>query len=284
MFSNKNKSRLNKISIHPGSGTSRARLEDRIRGSLLGLAAGDRIGGPTRMALLLGESLTENRGYVSTDVEQRYVNWWSTEGFDTGAVSDRVFRLISKGMPGHRAVKKVDQELHGMTAGCNPVHRSVAIALSANIEDSDIAAIAQRESRLTHANHLAGLISASSVDLIRMLIKGADWPRALMKLENTSAPVIHDELATARNGKIHPDGYSPHVLGAAIHFVDTSNSFDEMLERAIDFAGDENYCPVLAGVLGGARWGVSAISDLWLVGLKDLERIKNVGRNLMSQW
>ena len=37
-------------------------LHDRISGTLMGLAAGDRIGGPLQFALRLAESLAENAG------------------------------------------------------------------------------------------------------------------------------------------------------------------------------------------------------------------------------
>ena len=41
----------------PVSGSRSGSLEDRLRGALLGLAAGDTIGGPLQMALTLAESL-----------------------------------------------------------------------------------------------------------------------------------------------------------------------------------------------------------------------------------
>jgi hypothetical protein len=42
--------------------------EDRCRGALVGLAAGDRIGGPIRMAVRLAESLVEMSRFDAADV------------------------------------------------------------------------------------------------------------------------------------------------------------------------------------------------------------------------
>jgi len=261
-----------------------SKLQDRVKGVLLGLAAGDRIGGPTRMATLLGESLIENSTFERNDVGRKYFDWWEIDGLDAGLVNNKVFGLVSDGVPPHVAVNKVDRELRGMTAGCNPVHRNSPIAMSAHIQDDEIPGIAERESLLTHKHHLAGLVSAISLRLIRSLIRGTDWPEAVLKLDNISSPPISDALKEARNGKKYSSGYSLHVLGAAIYFVNSATNFDEMLEKAIDFSGDENYCAVLAGSLGGARWGASYISNLWFAGLKDIDKVNLVASNLANDW
>ena len=57
---------------------------DRIRGVLLGLAAGDRNGGPIRMAVRLAESLSERRRFDPEDILSRYLAWWRDGAFDTG--------------------------------------------------------------------------------------------------------------------------------------------------------------------------------------------------------
>jgi len=258
--------------------------QDRVKGVLLGLAAGDRIGGPTQMASLLGQSLAENSTFVSKDVAINYVDWWTEKGFDTGGISERVFSLVSQEMPLTEAINKVDQESQGMTAGCNPAHRNTPIAMSASLRDDEIGEIAERESSLTHKHHLAGLVSSTSVQLARSLIRGTTWSEAIMIMENISSPVICDIFKATRNGKIFSDGFSPHVFGAAVHFISTSNSFDEMLERAIDFSGEENYCAVLAGSLGGARWGASSISEYWLMGLEGINEINAVAQSLAEDW
>jgi hypothetical protein len=46
--------------------------EDRCRGVLVGLAAGDRIGGPIRMAVRLAKSLLDCGGFNSADILSRY--------------------------------------------------------------------------------------------------------------------------------------------------------------------------------------------------------------------
>ena len=54
---------------------------DRCRGVLIGLAAGDKIGGPIRMAVRLAESLVDCGGSTSSDFLDRYLAWWREGAF-----------------------------------------------------------------------------------------------------------------------------------------------------------------------------------------------------------
>jgi len=56
--------------------TTHLTIEDRCRGALLGLTAGDRNGGPNEMAARLTEGLAEQGRFDRDDVLARYVAWW----------------------------------------------------------------------------------------------------------------------------------------------------------------------------------------------------------------
>ena len=65
-------------------------VEDRAAGVLLGIAAGDRVGGPVRMALRVAESLRGRGGFDASDVASRYLAWWRDGAFDTGSAPTRL--------------------------------------------------------------------------------------------------------------------------------------------------------------------------------------------------
>ena len=109
-------------------------VTDRVRGVLFGLAAGDRIGGPIRMALRLAESLVERRAFDPLDVMARYLSWWRSGGFDTGPVAEDVLALVAAGVPIDDAVRRIDAVRGGLTAGCNPTHRSPPLAMAALVQ------------------------------------------------------------------------------------------------------------------------------------------------------
>ena len=152
---------------------------DRVRGTLLGLAAGDRIGGPIRMALQLGESLLALGRFDANNVGARYLAWWRSGGFDTGLTARRVFDLVGTGVSFTDAAAQTHIEAKGLTAGCNPTHRSAALAMLAAIPDEALADAAISEARLTHVHPLAGDVSAAAVVLRRALIRGLPWQEAL---------------------------------------------------------------------------------------------------------
>src|SRR4051812_11447830 len=106
-------------------------IRNRVRGTLLGLAAGDRNGGPIRMAVRLAEGLVERRRFDPDDSMARYLAWWRDGAFDTGPVAASVLSLVASGVPVGSAVERVHEESGGMTAGCNPAHRCPPLALTA---------------------------------------------------------------------------------------------------------------------------------------------------------
>ena len=130
-------------------------VQDRCQGVLLGLAAGDRNGGPIRMAVRLAESLLELGRFGPADIVARYLRWWREGAFDTGPVSGRALELLASGMSCCAASARVHREFGGRTAGCNPAHRSPPLAMLASLADDDLPACAVAEAP-THAPRTPG--------------------------------------------------------------------------------------------------------------------------------
>jgi ADP-ribosylglycohydrolase len=244
-------------------------ITDRVRGVLLGLAAGDRIGGPVRMALCLSESLLARRAFDEEHVFASYLSWWRNEGFDTGPVAEAVFRLVDSGVPREEAVCRVDEQLGGMTAGCNPAHRSPPLAMAAFIAPDQRRDLAGLDAGLTHHHHLAGSAAARTVGLCAELIRAGIWPEVIVP--NDGGPPSNR-------------GFAPEVLHTALHFLSRHETFADALTASIDFAGPSNYFPVLVGAIGGARWGASAIPPAMLAHCDILKRVRDVADAFAADW
>jgi hypothetical protein len=108
--------------------------------------------------------------------------------------------------------------------------------------------------------------------LCRSLIRGTAWQDATLKTGRFACP----------DGPGNNGGYAPDVLRAAIYFVGTSASFEEALERSLDFAGPANYCPVTVGAIGGARWGATAIPQSALAHVDFLSKVFAAADKLSS--
>jgi ADP-ribosyl-[dinitrogen reductase] hydrolase len=257
--------------LRPGVG-------DRVRGTLLGLVAGDKNGGPARMALRLAESLIVKNVYDRDDVIDRYLSWhkgpplklyiyiyiyfqFLEKSFDTGATFNSVFRAISTGK-----CQTVDEaaQLVRESAGCNAAHRCPPLAMAAFIPDALLPSVATKESTITHVNPLSVEATIVVSSLCRLLIWGESWANAKhavlqqMKQANASRETLQ---VLAGNFRLSPGGYAPEVLGAAFHFMDKATDFDSALCPSLDFAGASNYCPVIVGALAGAHYGVQAINS-----------------------
>lgn len=263
--------------------TDRTDVQKRVVGVMRGLAAGDRIGGPVRMARLLGASVLARRGLDLHDVAQRYLHWWRNGAFDTGATAARVLALADSGLDFEAAAVRVHESTQERTAGCNPTHRCGPLAMCIDIADADLAAAAQAEARLTHRHPLAGDAAAAVAVLCRALIRGEPWSIAVRRAASDRLPQTRSALLGRE--ELARGGYAPEALRAAVHFVATSADLSDALTRALAFAGPANYCPVLVGSIGGARWGSAAVSEAALAHHGDLvPSIQALASDLAATW
>jgi ADP-ribosyl-[dinitrogen reductase] hydrolase len=258
---------------------------DRVTGVLLGIAAGDRIGGPVRMALRVAESLAEKQEFDANDVLFRYVSWYRDGAFDTGRVAELVLRRVAEGSDPYVALLAADKECGGRTAGCNAAHRIGPIAMASFLPDEQLAGIALEEARLTHLHPLAGDAAAATTVLCRGLVRGRAWNEALAAAAEGRLPETIDALLGRPDRKqLRQGGLAPNVLQAAVFFMGQSESCAEALAAALSFAGPSNYSPVLLGAIAGARWGTREIAEKDLVHCKVLDKVAEVAGNLAAGW
>lgn len=257
-------------------------IQDRVAGVLAGLAAGDCNGGPIQMAVRLAESLTAKGTFDRDDIGDRYLSWWRNGAFDTGPVTGRVLGLVAEGSKFDEAVEHVDSETRGQTAGCNPAHRCAPLAMAPFLHDRELESAAFSEASLTHAHPLAGDAAAAVALLCRALIRGEGWESSLELAGKGRLDEVRRAIAVvAPAGR---GGYSPVPLGSAIFFIGSSSSLADALSRSIAYAGPANYCPVLVGSIGGARWGINEIPDHFLPSGRLRERIESVTTAMANFW
>jgi ADP-ribosylglycohydrolase len=154
----------------------------------------------------------------------------------------------------------------------------------ASLADDDLPGCAITEARLTHHDPLAGDVAAAVAVLCRSLIRGAAWERALQRSAERRQAQISEALLSGQEGPATGGGFAPEVLRAAVYFVGSSSSFSEALDLSLAFAGPANYCPVLVGAIGGARWGSSAIPAPALAHVDILRRVETCAHGLAAGW
>jgi len=237
----------------------------RVEGLLLGLAAGDRNGGPQRLALRVAETLADHPGIpLRTDVvAQKYLAWQYPppgdvdRAFDTGPTFERVFARVHEiGL--ERLPEVVASDLAATkSAGVGAAHRNVVIAMAVWLDDEALRRSAEAESALTHGHPEAIATAAATVALCSQLLRGKDLEAATRFALTTAT---HPAVAAALTNRpplseLHSGGHAPYVLEAALHFVRQSTTFHEALAPSLAFAGPANFAPVLVGAIAGALYG-----------------------------
>jgi ADP-ribosylglycohydrolase len=156
--------------------------------------------------------------------------------------------------------------------------------MAAFLPDHQLAEHAYAEAALTHYDRLAGDVAAAVVRLCRALIHGTPWLTALQIASAGRAPATIAALGTAGDSLRFRDGFAPHVLHAAIHFVHHAEQLAPALDAALAFAGPANYCPVLVGAIGGTRWGAAQIESNLLAHCKLVPHIHKTADRLAQPW
>lgn len=257
---------------------------DRVKGILLGLAAGDRNGGPIRMAVRLAESLMERRCVDVDDIAARYLAWWHSGAFDTGPTAARVFALVDSGLSFPAAAHQVHLETQGLTAGCNPAHRSAPLAMMPELNTQQLQRYAVQEAELTHHHALSGDVAGVVVVMCHKLVSGSTWQDAREAAREGRLPETLRAMQTPMPDSLDNGGFAPDVLAAALHFVDNHDTLPAAFDASLKFAGPANYCPVLVGSLGGARWGASCIGAGMLEHCRIQTRVQSAAATLAARW
>ena len=229
-------------------------MQSRV-GLMLGLACGDKNGGPLRMALVVMDSIIRCKGALNEDdLFAAFTEWSQTpDCFDTGNCFLAVMKA-SQSMP-----RKMAAENYGKkSAGPNAAHRGAAVALLSG----DVAEIASRLSRITHTHPEAVFLAQISALICRALIDDP-WRGVLPAARREAVKFGANVPESFRRALESPakiastGGYAPEVFAAALLFSDQAESFADGLEASIVFAGPANYAPVLVGQFLGAKFGVT---------------------------
>ncbi|MEI2688922.1 MAG: ADP-ribosylglycohydrolase family protein [Anaerolineae bacterium] len=277
-------------------------LQDRFRGCLLGLAAGDAVGttvefrprgsfapltdmvggGPfhlqagqwtddTSMALCLATSLVECNGFDAADQMARYCRWrdegyLSSNGrcFDIGAtVANALARYQRTGNP-------MAGSTDPYSAGNGSIMRLAPTPLYYFADPEAMEQYAAESSRTTHA-------AVECLDACRLFgrmiyraLQGASKEDLLLadRMNFTGAEKIEaiarGEYLTKGEDAIRGSGYVVQSLEAALWCFYHTDSFEQAILAAANLGDDADTTAAVCGQVAGAHYGVSCIPARWL--------------------
>jgi ADP-ribosyl-[dinitrogen reductase] hydrolase len=293
-------------------------LQDRLIGSLVGLAVGDAVGttvefrprgsfpivtdmtggGPfrlpvgawtddTSMALCLADSLIKNKNLDKADLLLRFSNWYiKGENSSTG----RCFDI------GNTTVTAIEEFIlsgsltnnpEDFYAGNGSIMRLSPAAIANYNDVRQAVKIAKLQSETTHANIKA---VCSSELLAEMLVRAftATDKQQVVDIEcqlhwpDSVCDVVASGVVRKQEHEIQSTGYVIHTLEAAIWAFLNTDSFEAAVLKAVNLGGDADTIGAVVGQIAGAYYGESNIPTQWLNKLHDYKRIRQIAINLTN--
>jgi len=285
-------------------------LLDQIAGCFVGLAIGDALGAPvefcrrgmfpevtayreggkfnlpsgawtddTAMALCLADSLIKNDGLNPNDLLECFCEWASdgvntSTGIAVGIGQNTLRTLGSYKRDGLLEAKAFGSKNDGN--GSIMRLASVPCTYAFDIEAGN--SVARAQSKTTHASTLAEECSHYLNELITHLFQGRslDEARTLMSKQPWSDPLAYSlliELKGLDAGAIRSSGYVIDTLQAAIWAVQTTQSFEAAVLKAVNLGDDADTVGAVTGQIAGAMYGYSKVPKALKEGLIDERKL-----------
>ena len=297
--------------------------ENRILGSLLGLAVGDALGtavefqardsfppvtdmmgggvfnlapgqwtDDTSMALCIAASLTETGAYDPRDQLARFVRWYrdgyfSSTGrcFDIGNQTRAALEEFEvTGEPYREAVG-------GMSAGNGSLMRLAPVAM-AFCDDLEAAGhFCADSSRTTHPTVECVDSCGAYGRLIAAAIEGASRADLCVLAAELAEQVTSPDLAAILRGsyrvkerdEISSSGYVLHSLEAALWALTRTDTFPDGVLLAVNLGDDADTVGAIYGQLAGALYGRSGIPESWRTRLHDVGTIEHLAAGIADR-
>lgn len=272
---------------------------NRCRGALVGLAAGDAVGttvefkprgtfqpienmeggGPfglspgqwtddTSMALCLGFSLVERRGFDAADQMNRYVRWMN-DGYlsSTGTCFDigNTVRAALERYQRHGDPYSGDPDPR--SAGNGALMRLAPIPIYYCADGADVERYAMESSRTTHGAEECLEAIRLFARMIHRALTGATREEILNDRGSWRMPTIGAIAAGDYRAKeaheIYGTGYVVQSLEAACWCFHTTDNFRDAILRAANLGDDADTTAAICGQIAGAHYGLTGIPESW---------------------
>lgn len=285
---------------------------DRVAGCLVGLAIGDALGAPlefvgrhevrkrfpqglremiasnlwgkgeytddTQMALLIAESLLENKDFVASDIAKRFQKWGRTAK-DVGDQTRAVVNMARYLDDPEGCASQYYKCYPGSSAGNGALMRCAPVALFCLNSLGKLAEMSRASARLTHYDAKAQSSCVILDAWIRAAIcegvrDGRQQALALLKDHEVSAWDRLRQIETYPEDDIASSGYTLHTLEAAAWSFVTTDCFEDAVVRAANLGDDADTVAAVCGTLAGAFYGYDEIPGRWRDQLHNGARIR----------
>lgn len=264
-------------------------LIDRIKGGLFGLAVGDALGGTTEfmtrgeierkygylteiigggvwrlepgevtddtmMTLCVAEGILENPQDPMMPIGEKFLQWFGSKPKDVGNIIRHVLGKFEGNW--FETAFLADMDL-GQSAGNGSLMRCLPVALCYP-KLSDVKRVSRIQSKMTHnderCNQACELYNRIVFHILNQNVGLQEAIESEIR-QTEYEPSLYDEP------KCEPSGFVVHTFRWVLHILMTSQSFEEVVQRAANLGGDSDTIGAIAGGLAGVYYGYGGIPE-----------------------
>ena len=291
-------------------------LQDRLIGSLVGLAVGDAVGttvefkyrgsfpehtdmiggGPfrlkpgywtddTSMALCLAESLIFDTSLDSDDLLTKFCKWYK-EGYNspTGKCFD-IGNTTVTALEKYMHTGSIKNNIEGFYAGNGSIMRLAPVAILHHKDPVASARTAAIQSETTHATRFA-ITSCELLSDILTTCYNASNKLDILDIEVQKhwpievSSILTENVKDKTEAQIRSSGYVIHTLEAAVWCFLNTDNFRDAIVKAVNLGDDADTVGAVTGQIAGAYYGESGIPQEWKETLYEYDRIRNIATKL----
>lgn len=294
-------------------------LRERYEGTLLGLAAGDALGGSvefmprsairrafpdgvreitgggphdlrrgeitddTAMALAIARACTRD-GIDLDQVAANFLEWFRSDPKDIGITTSRALSKMDADVPWREIGDLMLAETPQKLAGNGSVMRCAPVALRFRHDREALRQVSLETARMTHPDPMATWGAVALNQAIAWLLDGGalDDVRdaAVDGVENEDVVRAIREAVDRDYADVASSGFVLDTLGASFWAIAHRDSAEEAIVTAVSMGDDSDTTGAVTGALAGACHGVSALPERWLSVLEPRDELVELADRL----
>lgn len=294
-------------------------LRERYEGTLLGLAAGDALGGAvefmpraaikrvypdgvreiagggphelrvgevtddTAMALAIARACSPD-GIDLDAVAANFLAWYQSDPKDIGITTSRALAKMAAGVPWREIGEQMMGETPGKLAGNGSVMRAAPVALRFRHDRKMLREVSIDTARMTHPDPMATWGAVALNQAIVHLLDGGDvetvQDAAIQDIDNDAVVDAIRQCADRDYDDVQSSGFVLHTLGAAFWCLAHCDNAEDAIVTAVGMGEDTDTTGAVTGALVGALYGRSTIPDRWVDVLEPRDELLELAADL----
>jgi len=208
----------------------------------------------TQMSLALGAAITGSSTWETKRVADAFAAWLKSRPVDVG-------NTCRRGIRRYMLDGTLEAPFSDGDAGNGACMRNLPVALATLGRDIQFEQWSLQQSHITHNHPLSDAATLALGRMTQQLILGGDIKicREIANHLLKQHPVFRFDPYPGR-----ASGYIVDTVQTVLHYFFRTDSFESFVVEVVNRGEDADTTGALAGMLGGAAYGIEAIPQQWL--------------------